>query len=242
MLHDSPIDGAGRERRGSGMVRGVLFDLGGTLVRPVGGRWNPRFDFEEVLRRHRPDASIEQMDAAIAAGDEFLAGATITPPRDDYHRAVLAALGVTEPDERLLHELNRPLDVSPLELFPEVRRVLDELRRRKVPMAVVTDNWGTFQPGRADPLGLDGYFVTFVISEEMGCNKPDPRMYRAGSDALGLEAGECLFIDDNPALVQAAIDLGYQGRVVHRGPGPEPTGVPAIADLTEVPALVASSD
>jgi HAD superfamily hydrolase (TIGR01509 family) len=153
----------------------------------------------------------------------------------------LAALGVTEPDDRLLQELDRPLDVSPLEPFPEVRGVLDELRRRKVPMAVVTDNWGTFEPGRADPLGLDAYFATFVISEQLGCNKPDPRMYRAGSDALGLEPGECLYVDDKPALVQAAIDLGYVGRVIHRGPGPAPSEVPAIADLTEVPALVAPS-
>jgi putative hydrolase of the HAD superfamily len=222
------------------MVRGVLFDLGDTLVRPIGGRWNPRFDFEAVLRRHRPDVDTEQMHAAIAVGEEFLARSSITPPRDDYHRAVLAALGVTEPDDRLLRDLDRPLDVSPLEPYPEVRGVLDELRRRAVPMAVVTDNWGTFPSGRADPLGLDAYFVTFVISEQMGCNKPDPRMYLAGSDALGLEPGECLYVDDKPALVQAAIDLGYEGRVIHRGPGPAPAGVPAIADLTGVPALVAT--
>ena len=64
-------------------------------------------------------------------------------------------------------------------------------------------------------------------------------MYRAGSDALGLDPGECLYVDDMPALVRAAIDLGYEGGVIHRGPGPPPTGVPAIADLTEVPGLVA---
>ena len=29
--------------------RGVLFDSGDTLTRPVGGRWNPRFDFEEIV-------------------------------------------------------------------------------------------------------------------------------------------------------------------------------------------------
>jgi putative hydrolase of the HAD superfamily len=223
------------------MVRGVLFDLGDTLVRPIGGRWNPRYDFEAVLRRHQPDVDTEGMDEAIAAGEAFLAGLTITPPRADYHRAVLAALGVPDPDDRLLQELDRPLDVSPLEPFPEVRGVLEVLRRRRVPMAVVTDNWGTFQPGRADPLGLDAYFVTFVISEQMGCNKPDPRMYRAGSNALGLQPDECLYIDDKPALVQAAIDLGYEGRVIHRGRSPAPAGVPVIADLTEVPALVGPS-
>jgi putative hydrolase of the HAD superfamily len=37
-------------------------------------------------------------------------------------------------------------------------------------------------------------------------------MYRHASDALGIEPADCLFVDDDPSLVAAAIDLGYQGR------------------------------
>jgi putative hydrolase of the HAD superfamily len=32
-------------------------------------------------------------------------------------------------------------------------------------------------------------------------------MYAAGSDLLGLNPGDCLFIDDDPQLVSAAIQL-----------------------------------
>ena len=83
-------------------------------------------------------------------------------------------------------------------------------------------------------LGLHEYFQAFVVSAVLGCRKPDPRMYRAGSDALDLPPRECLFVDDDPALVAAAIELGYRGLAVSRGPHP-PDAVPWIATLDQLP-------
>jgi putative hydrolase of the HAD superfamily len=199
-------------------VRGLLLDAGGVLYGPVGGRWNPRLDFESVIARFNPalDPARDpvRFAAAVVAGDRFLDDAPSTPPRDDYHRAVLAALGLPDPPASLLAELNRPLQTPFLELFPEVIRVLDEVRRRGVPMAVVSDNWKR-TPGH-DWLGLNGYFATWVISEELGCCKPDPRMFAAGRDAIAIPAAECLFVDDDPQLVEAAVALGYQGVALGR--------------------------
>jgi putative hydrolase of the HAD superfamily len=30
-------------------LQGVLFDSGDVLIRPIGGRWNPRYDFEGIV-------------------------------------------------------------------------------------------------------------------------------------------------------------------------------------------------
>ena len=35
-------------------ARGLLLDAGGVLYGPVGGRWNPRLDFEFDPRVHLP--------------------------------------------------------------------------------------------------------------------------------------------------------------------------------------------
>jgi hypothetical protein len=59
-----------------GRVRGILFDSGGVLVRPVGGRWNPRFDFEEILLAHHPSVQVDLFPAAFAAGDRFVGAGT----------------------------------------------------------------------------------------------------------------------------------------------------------------------
>ncbi|HEY9378796.1 MAG TPA: HAD family hydrolase [Jiangellaceae bacterium] len=84
-------------------------------------------------------------------------------------------------------------------------------------------------------------FAGFVISEVLGCNKPDPRMYAAGSELLGLDPGVCLFVDDDPELVLAAIRLGYHGVALLRGGGPAPASVPAIRSLEELPPIVSAT-
>ena len=70
-----------------------------------------------------------------------------------------------------------------------------------------------------------------MISAVLGCNKPDPRMYRAASDALGLAPDECLFVDDDPELVAAALALDYRGLAVCHD-------VPSVSDLTPLPPML----
>ena len=73
--------------------RGVLFDSGDTLIRPVGGRWNPRFDFEEIVLRHLPGLAVESFPPAFAAGQKLLDVGPSTPSLADYHLAILRAPG-----------------------------------------------------------------------------------------------------------------------------------------------------
>ena len=86
-------------------------------------------------------------------------------------------------------------------------------------------------PALHDALGMDGFFEAYAISAELGCHKPDPRMYRHASDALGLPPGDCLFLDDDPSYVAAAIALGYHGLAVVREPDQPTDGVPAIRSI-----------
>ncbi|MER7172690.1 HAD family hydrolase [Streptomyces mesophilus] len=218
-------------------VSAVLFDSGGVLMQPLGGRWNPRADFEPTVLAHSPGITDGQFAEAVAAGDRFLDAATDTPPYDDYHRILLDHLGI-EGTPGLLAELSREVDpATVLEVFPDVLGTLDELGRRGVRMAVVSDAWPEL-PALHDRLGLGGYFEAYAISAVLGCNKPDPRMYHHASEALGLAPAQCLFLDDDPELVAAAIALGYEGLAVSRPGAPAggaaPAGVASIGSLSEL--------
>jgi len=46
----------------------VLLDSGGVLMQPIGGRWNPRADFEQILREHVPGLTDTDLAGAIGAG------------------------------------------------------------------------------------------------------------------------------------------------------------------------------
>jgi putative hydrolase of the HAD superfamily len=212
-------------------LRAVLFDSGGVLIQPIGGRWNPRADFEQTVLAHAPAITPEQFAAAIRAGDDFFAASSSTPDYDDYHRVMLHHLGV-EPTSQLLADLSR--EVPPnlfLETCPDVRETLEELSRRGVRMAVVSDAW----PGLPDlhtGLGIGRFFEAYAISAVLGCCKPDPRMYHHASDALDLTPAQCLFVDDDPDLVAAAVRLGYAGRALCRDSAV--TDGPSISSLAEL--------
>ncbi|ACU74109.1 HAD-superfamily hydrolase, subfamily IA, variant 3 [Catenulispora acidiphila DSM 44928] len=220
----------------------LLLDSGGVLMRPIGGRWNPRADFEATVKDHAAQVTDEQLAEAVREGDRFMAAVTSTPDLDDYHRAMLHHIGV-EASAELLAALVK--DVPPtavLETFPEVVATLTTLRARGVPMAVVSDAWPNL-PDLHAALGMGDFFDAYAISAVLGCHKPDPRMYHHASEALGLAPADCLFVDDAPELVAAAIALGYQGCAMVRDEGDgsaeaEALGVAVISSLTEVLGLV----
>jgi FMN phosphatase YigB (HAD superfamily) len=88
-----------------------------------------------------------------------------------------------------------------------------------------------------DDLGLATFIDAFVISEEVGCTKPDPRMYHAGCGSLGLAPAECVFIDDDPELVRAARDLGFPAFAIDRRADAARSDVPTINALAELAAF-----
>lgn len=55
---------------------------------------------------------------------------------------------------------------------------------------------------------LSEYFDAVVISYEVGCAKPDTRIYQLCLTALGVEAESTLFVDDRRENIEAAARLG----------------------------------
>ncbi|MFD0567439.1 HAD family hydrolase [Kitasatospora saccharophila] len=213
-------------------LRAVLLDSGGVLMRPIGGRWNPRADFERTVLAHLPAVPPERFAAAIAAGDRYLDASPTTPATDDYHRLLLHALGA-DPTPELLADLRREVPPATiLETYPDVVDTLEELARRGVRMAVVSDAWPNL-PDLHAGLGIHRFFEAYAISAVLGCNKPDPRMYHHASNALQLAPAHCLFVDDDPSLVAAATRLGYAGRTLQRD---APTADPSV--LTSLTGLL----
>ncbi|MEU8244556.1 HAD-IA family hydrolase [Actinoplanes missouriensis] len=220
-------------------IRAVLFDSGGTLTRTV----DPDREFREILVRHWPDAPVEDLSDALASGAAMLQRLPASASRERYHRTVLAELGMGRPPEPLLAELDRAeLDRAELggagpRPFPEVPDVLRRLHERGLSIAVVTDSLGTAESERRDyeRIGLAEYVRFFAVAGELGRTKPDPALYRAASDALGVPAHETCYVDDHAGLVAAGITLGYHGFAVCRDGAPRPSDVPWIPTLASLP-------
>jgi len=76
----------------------------------------------------------------------------------------------------------------------------------------------TLQHAGIDPAQFDA----LISSSSIGFYKPDPRAYLAAVEALGLQCGECAFVDDLPENVAAARELGMTAWLLDR----ERTGPP----------------
>ncbi|MBW8806704.1 MAG: haloacid dehalogenase, partial [Catenulisporales bacterium] len=113
--------------------KALLLDSGGVLMGPIGGRWNPRSDFEPTVRTFAPHVTDDQLAAAVAEGDRFMAAATSTPDLSDYHRAMLARIGVPASPELLAELVKEVPPTAILETFPDVLPALTALRERGVP-------------------------------------------------------------------------------------------------------------
>lgn len=88
--------------------------------------------------------------------------------------------------------------------------IVRELARRNVPLFAITnfgvEFWAQFRPTE----DLFDVFRDIVVSGAEKVAKPDPRIFDLAARRFGHAPGEMLFIDDNPANVDAARDLGWQ--------------------------------
>jgi len=82
------------------------------------------------------------------------------------------------------------------------------LRDRGLRLAMLTNNVREWEPRWRAMLPVDELFELVVDSAFVGLRKPDPEIYRLTCSRLGVEPGECLFLDDLEPNVAAARELG----------------------------------
>ncbi|MBE2320117.1 HAD family phosphatase [Solirubrobacter sp. CPCC 204708] len=85
-----------------------------------------------------------------------------------------------------------------------------QLKAKGVRLAILTNNVREWQP-RWMPLLPTGMFELIVDSGFEGVRKPEPKIYEITLSRLGLEAGECAFVDDLEVNVQGANAVGLHG-------------------------------
>jgi putative hydrolase of the HAD superfamily len=99
---------------------------------------------------------------------------------------------------------------------PAVLGALRELRQREYLLAVIsncTEEVAIVWPDTE----LAPLFDAAVFSSVAGCMKPDPRIYALATDALGVDAGDCLFVGDGANDELAGAErVGMTPVLIHR--------------------------
>jgi putative hydrolase of the HAD superfamily len=208
--------------------KAVIFDLWETLI---------DWDREEAARM------LHEVDALV--GNGFAERWDRTNRR--YVAPIRTALAEAEvPDELIEDICTIRLGYHRRALVPrpgavETLRRLRELGYRLGLITVCSEDIEVLWPETA----FAGLFDAEVFSSRVGLSKPDPRIYLACCEALGVEPREAVFVGDgaNDEL-EGARRVGMDAILIHRPgeaplwgldewDGPRVTSIPAVLDLLD---------
>jgi putative hydrolase of the HAD superfamily len=206
------------------MIRGVIFDLGGTAIR-LTRPW------QDVVEESQP-ALVEQLlqegvnlDAAAFAAEfrqamesnyhnremAFLETTTAT-----VLRTVLSRFGVTDvPEESVQRALARLYTMTERqwEAMPGIYNVLGELRQMGYRLSIVSNAGDDANVQRLlDRCSLRSYFDPILVSAAVGLRKPNPAVFLMVLQAWQIQPREAVMIGDT----LAADILGAQNAGLHQ--------------------------
>jgi putative hydrolase of the HAD superfamily len=118
--------------------------------------------------------------------------------------------------------------------YPEVPAVLERLRAAGARLAVVS-NWDVSLHDVLERTRLRALVDVVVISAELGAAKPDPAIFRAALERVGVTAKEAIHVGDSVEHdVAGARAAGLEAVLVARNGAEAPAGVRVVASLDEL--------
>jgi putative hydrolase of the HAD superfamily len=177
--------------------QGLILDFGGVITTDFYACLSA-FCVREGLA---PDSVTRALGAIPEGRDVFAAAEAGRVPQRELELMLARQLGL--PDQGLVARM-----LGGLRPRPETADLVKRARAANVATAVLSNSWGI---GSYDPYAgydLAGLFDVVVISGQVGLRKPEPPIYELTAAKLGLRPEDCVFVDDTPANLVTARQLG----------------------------------
>ena len=192
------------------MIRGVLFDIGGTLHvndSPPGREvWFTRrvidrladYGFslsvtpEELAESMKVNAEEYKHSSGLDLKEQ--------PPAKIWSQWYLRGLGLTEEDlQPMAEELSFLYDYERVRIMrrPNLQKTMVELKDMGLQLGIISNIISrSVVPHFLAEYGVDQYMDCIITSSETGIRKPDPGIFRVAEQALGLKPEELAYVGD----------------------------------------------
>jgi HAD superfamily hydrolase (TIGR01509 family) len=194
-----------KEKSSDKNIRAVLFDADGVLYY----RKNKDLEFNEYLKqlgvesKEIPDSQIHQFRRQA-----FIGRMTY----EQYKTAILKLYGITDP-VLVSHGIQISLEErDKIQFFNGTLETLNKLKNRNLYLGIVTD---TAQPlhvkiSKLERGGFGNLLDSITSSQEVGVQKPDPKIYQLALKQLGITSDQAVFVGHNPIELEGARNVGMK--------------------------------
>lgn len=189
--------------RPNGSVKALFFDAGDLLYhRPHQGKrlsaWLSTLGI-----------SLAQIDPQVDADLKELAFCNEIS-RTEYHIRLLQSLGINEPELLRQGVAIFEQEDDEVVIFEGVPETMRALKQRGFYLGIITD---TSLPVSTklrwfEKAGFGNVWDAVISSAEMGFHKPDPRIYQAGVEQVGVKYSEAAFVGHKKSELDGATAVG----------------------------------
>lgn len=177
-------------------VKAVIFDLDGTLIDSE----ENHYESDRVLLARR-GITFSREDKKAFVGKDI----------NEMVRRIKANYGLASDVQSLMDEKNaiyRSLALKSSRLYPPMKTVLEEFRKRKLPMAIATGSNASIAGEILESLGVRGFFSMIVSSSEVRKGKPEPDIFLETARRMAVEPSAAIVFEDTRFGVEAALRAG----------------------------------
>jgi len=199
--------------------KAVLFDWRGTLVHIPSPIWHVTRALESTGRpadRQTVEAVIERVQD-VSDLPEFVEAERVIDLSAEVHRETTMRMynqgGLDIELAEALYRVEWELESRPL--FPDVPGTLAAIHDRGVKVALVSDIHFDIRPD-CIAQGIDTFVDAYILSCEVGIQKPDPRMFLAATSAVDVQPDEALMVGDTAATDGGAAAIGIATLILPR--------------------------
>lgn len=189
------------------MIKNIIFDLGGVLVGLNRSACIEAFTkigfpgFDQILNEYLQGGFFLEYEKGEISTDEF---------RDIIRSYIDPEIRESITDLQIYQAMGSFLDIIPqykLDLIISLKksyRIFMLSNSNPIAIDVVRPYF------ERDGLVLEDYFDKLYLSYQMKMAKPDPEIFKSLLSDSGIKAEETLFIDDSPANIATAANLGFE--------------------------------